>query len=196
MTAPPTAETIIPVIADIFARRGADEYLGEQVSMAEHMLQSAHFAERASQSNEVIAAALLHDIGHYVGEFGTFTMQDTADRFHEDTGAEMLSPFLPPRVVACVQHHVAAKRYLCATKPEYFRRLSPASIHSLNLQGGPMSEAEAKNFAANPYLSDILKVRTYDEAGKQPGLETKTFADYMPMLQNLVDAHCGRERTA
>ena len=194
MTGNLTAATIVPFIGDIFARRGAEEYLGEQVSMAEHMLQSAHFAERAGQDADVVAGALLHDIGHYVGEFGTFTMQDTADRHHEDAGADLLAPFLPPRVVACIRHHVTAKRYLCATRPDYFQRLSPASVHSLMLQGGPMSNDEVRVFADRPHLADILKVRTYDEAGKQPGLGTKTFADYMPMLQHLVDKHCQQEK--
>ena len=187
-----TAQTVVAFLGDIFERRGNEEYLGEPVTMAEHMLQGAHFAEKAGEREEVIVAALLHDIGHFTSEFGTFSMDDTEDRHHEDAGAEVLAPFFPSIVTDCVKHHVAAKRYLCATRPEYFRRLSEASIHLLKLQGGPMSGEEVAEFEANPNLADIVKVRHYDEAGKQAGLETRPFSHYAPMIQRVVDRHCGR----
>ncbi len=186
------ASNIVAFIADIFERRGGEEYLGEPVTMAEHMLQGAHFAETAGERDEIIVAALLHDIGHFTSEFGTFSMEDTEDRFHEEAGARVLERFFPSIVTDCVRHHVAAKRYLCATRPEYFRRLSEASVHSLNLQGGPMSADEVAQFERNPNLKDIVKVRHYDEAGKEPSLATKPFSNYVPMVQRVVDAHCGR----
>ncbi len=119
--------TIVPFLADIFERRGAEEYLGEPVSMAEHMLQSAWFAEQAGAGDELVAAALLHDIGHFTSEFGAYSPQDTEDKHHDDAGAEVLAPFFPPVVSECVRLHVAAKRYLCATDPGYFAKLSEAS---------------------------------------------------------------------
>ncbi|MGB7206329.1 MAG: HD domain-containing protein [Anderseniella sp.] len=185
------SSTIVAFIADIFERRGGEEYLGEPVTMAEHMLQGAHFAEKAGEREEIIVAALLHDIGHFTSEFGTFSMNDTEDRFHEEAGAEVLERFFPSIVTDCVRHHVAAKRYLCATRPEYFRRLSVASVHSLNLQGGPMNADEVIQFERNPNIKDIVKVRHYDEAGKEPNLATKPFSHYAPMVQRVVDAHCG-----
>lgn len=186
-----TRETIVAFLGDIFERRGGEEYLGEPVTMAEHMLQGAHFAEKAGESEEVIVAALLHDIGHFTSEFGTFSMADTQDRHHEDAGAEVLAPFFPSLVTDCVKYHVAAKRYLCATRPAYFKRLSEASVHSLKLQGGPMNDGEVAEFEKNPNLADIIKVRHYDEAGKQAGLQTRPFSHYAPMVQRVVDAHCG-----
>ncbi len=186
------ASNIVAFIADIFERRGGEEYLGEPVTMAEHMLQGAHFAEKAGEREEIIVAALLHDIGHFTSEFGTFSMDDTEDRFHEEAGAQVLERFFPSIVTDCVRHHVAAKRYLCATRPEYFKRLSEASIHSLNLQGGPMNGGEVAEFERNPNLKDIVKVRYYDEAGKEPNLATKPFSHYAPMVQRVVDAHCRR----
>ncbi len=137
-----TRENIVAFIGDIFDRRGDDEYLGEPVTMAQHMLQGATIAAQNAMSEEIVVAALLHDIGHFTSEFGTFSMDDTEDRFHEEAGAELLEQFFPSVVTDCVRYHVAAKRYLCATKPEYFKRLSEASIHSLNLQGGPMGADE------------------------------------------------------
>jgi phosphonate degradation associated HDIG domain protein len=182
-------ETIVPYLADVFARRGGEEYLGEPVTMAEHMLQGAAIAEEQGLPEEIIVAALLHDIGHFTSEFGTFTMDDTEDRWHEDAGAELLAPFFPPVIVDCVKYHVAAKRYLCATRPEYFRRLSEASIHSLKLQGGPMSAEEVAEMERNPHLKEIVQVRYLDEAGKRAGMETPGFEHFAPMVQRQVEAH-------
>jgi len=184
-----TPDTIVAFLAGVFERRGGEEYLGEPVTMAEHMLQGATLAERAGQPEEIVVAALLHDIGHFTGEFGTFTMEDTEDRFHEDEGARLLEAFFPPVITDCVKYHVAAKRYLCATRPEYFRRLSPASVHSLGLQGGPMSAAEVAEFENNPNLEAIVQVRYLDEAGKRTDMETPAFAHFAPMVQRMVDAH-------
>ncbi len=185
----PTRETIVGVLADIFARRGAEEYLGEPVTVAEHMLQGAHFATLEGADEELVAAALLHDIGHFTSEFGTYTPDDTHDRHHDEAGAAVLAPFFPPRVVACVKLHVAAKRYLCATDPSYFGRLSSASVHTLSLQGGPMSADEVAAFEAVPFHADAVRVRLWDEAGKEPDFPTAQFDHYRPLLQRVVDRH-------
>ena len=184
------AQTIVPFLASIFERRGGEEYLGEPVTMAQHMLQGATLAERAHSPEVVIVAALLHDIGHFTSEFGTYHPDDTEDRHHEDAGAEILAPFFPTLVTDCVRYHVAAKRYLCATKPEYFNRLSAASVHTLGLQGGPMNTAEVAEFARNPNLEQIIQVRYLDEAGKHPTMQTPPFDHFAPMVQRVVDAHC------
>jgi predicted HD phosphohydrolase len=184
-----TPDNIVAFLGDIFERRGGEEYLGEPVTMAEHMLQGAHFAEAANEPEVIIVSALLHDIGHFTSEFGTFSMDDVADKFHEDAGAEVLEPFFPTLVTDCVRYHVAAKRYLCAAKPSYFKRLSEASIHSLNLQGGPMDADEMAAFEKNPNLKKIVKVRYYDEAGKRADLQTNPFSHYAPMVQRIVDVH-------
>ncbi|MFV2035315.1 MAG: HD domain-containing protein [Halocynthiibacter sp.] len=185
-----SADTIVGFLADIFARRGGDEYLGEAVTMAEHMLQGAHFAEQDGEDEIIITAALLHDIGHFTSEFGTFSMQDTTDRYHEEAGARLLSQFFPPVVVECVRQHVPAKRYLCAARPEYLGKLSEASIHSLALQGGPMSAGEIAAFEGQPHLEEIIKVRHYDDRGKIADFETPPFSHFAPMVQSVVDAYC------
>ena len=140
------AKNIVDFIGSIFEKRGDEEYLGEPVTMGQHMLQGATMAEQSREPDEIIIGTLLHDIGHFTSEFGTFSMEDTEDRYHEDAGAAVLEEFFPKVITDCCRHHVAAKRYLCATDPEYFQKLSIASIHSLNLQGGAMSEAEIKDF--------------------------------------------------
>jgi len=185
------AETIVAFLGSIFERRGGEEYLGEPVTMGQHMLQGAAIAEQNGQREEIIVGALLHDIGHFTSEFGTFDINDTEDRFHEEAGAEVLERFFPSVITDCVRYHVAAKRYLCATRPEYFSRLSDASIHSLNLQGGPMSPDEVTAFERNPNLKDIIAVRYLDEAGKHPDMRTPDYWHFAPMVQRMVDRHTG-----
>ena len=188
------ATNIVDFIGSIFEKRGDEEYLGEPVTMGQHMFQGATMAEKSREPDEIIIGTLLHDIGHFTSEFGTFSMEDTEDRYHEDAGAAVLEQFFPKVITDCSRHHVAAKRYLCATDPEYFQKLSTASVHSLNLQGGPMSEAEIKNFERNPNLKKILKVRLYDDAGKIPDMVTPSFWHFAPLVQKMVDSHCSKEK--
>ena len=187
-------KTIVAFLADIFERRGGEEYLGEPVTMAEHMLQGACLAEQQGEDEEIIVATLLHDIGHFTSQFGTFSMQDTHDKYHEEAGAKVLEPFFPAIVIDCVRHHVAAKRYICATDPKYFGELSEASRHSLKLQGGPMSAEEVAEFEKRPNVQEIVKVRHLDDAGKVAGMVTPGFAHYAPMVQRVVDSHFARVR--
>jgi len=186
-----TRDNIVAFIGDIFLRRGADSYLGEAVTMSEHMLQGAQLAEEAGADEAIVAAALLHDIGHYTNEFPDDALENNIDNHHDEAGARVLEAFFPQIVTDCVRHHVAAKRYLCATDPDYFAKLSPASVHTLGLQGGPMSDAEARDFAANPNLEAILQVRIWDDRGKVPGHGTPPFDHYAPILQRVVDRHAG-----
>ena len=183
------ADSIVAFIENIFLRRGDEEYLGERVTMAQHMLQCATIAEESGLDDVIIVAALLHDIGHFTSEFGGFTMADTEDRCHEEAGARVLEPFFPSIVIDCVRFHVAAKRYLCATKPGYFNRLSDASVHSLGLQGGPMGAKEVAEFEANPNLREIVQVRHLDEAGKREDMVTPPFAHFAPIVQRVVERH-------
>lgn len=186
-----TRENIVDFIIDIFERRGGEEYLGEPVTMAQHMLQGATLAERAHAPDVLVVAALLHDIGHYTSEFGTFSMDDLEDRHHDDAGAEVLAPFFPSVITECVRLHVSAKRYLCAVDTTYYGKLSPASVHSLNLQGGPMDTEEVAEFEANPFYREAVEVRIWDEGGKEPDMQTKSIREYAPLLQRVVDGHLG-----
>jgi len=182
------ATNIVPFIGDIFARRGAESYLGEQVTMSQHMLQAALLAEQAAADEVTIVAALLHDIGHYTNEFPEDALATGTDNLHEEAGARVLAPFFSTAVTDCILHHVAAKRYLCATDPSYFDKLSEASVHTLNLQGGPMSAEDVTAFAREPNLEAILQVRIWDDQGKDPRLTTPEFEHYAPMIARVVAA--------
>ncbi|WP_417453087.1 HD domain-containing protein [Kiloniella sp.] len=185
-----TNENIVDFIGDIFHRRGADSYLGEDVTMSEHMLQGAQLAEKAGANDALIAAALLHDIGHYTNEFPDDALEKGINNHHDEAGAAVLEKFFPPVITECVRQHVAAKRYLCAKDEAYFSRLSDASIHTLNLQGGPMSEAEMQELERNPHLKEIIQVRYWDDEGKDPAVTTPPYEHYAPILQRVVDSFC------
>ena len=180
-------DTIVAFIADIFKRRGAESYLGEQVTMSQHMLQAAQLAERTGCADDLIAAALLHDIGHYTSEFPDDAMDRDIDNRHEEAGARVLEPFFPATVTDCVRWHVDAKRYLCAVDPGYFERLSEASVHTLRLQGGPMTPEEVEVFSRHDNLDSIIQVRMWDEGAKDPTVDSPDFDHYAPLLQRLVD---------
>jgi [1-hydroxy-2-(trimethylamino)ethyl]phosphonate dioxygenase len=185
-----TPDTIVAFLADIFARRGAESYLGEAVTMSEHMLQGAHLAEAEAASDELVAAALLHDIGHYTGEFGDDYIEQGIDNHHDEAGAQVLQRFFPPLVTDCVRLHVAAKRYLCAADATYFGKLSDASVKTLALQGGPMSAEEAAEFRNRPHFEDVVRVRLWDDAAKEPNKRVPAFEHYAALLQRVVDRHC------
>lgn len=190
MTAPSLDRSnIVAFIADIFERRGAESYLGEPVTMSQHMLQGAVLAEKEGAPDELVAAALLHDIGHYTSEFGPYSPEDTEDNHHDEAGARVLEHFFPAVVTECVRLHVAAKRYLCATDPAYWDKLSVASRHTLELQGGPMTAAEVVEFRNNPFHQEAVRVRLWDEGGKDPAMPTPEFRHYVPLLQRVVDRH-------
>ncbi len=191
-TSPLHPGNIVDFIVDIFDRRGADSYLGEAVTMSQHMLQAALLAEEAGAGDDMIAAALLHDIGHYTNEFPEDALERGIDNRHDAAGAAILAPFFPARVTSCVRQHVRAKRYLCATDPDYLGQLTDASVHSLHLQGGSMTETEIEEFRKIPFLDAILQIRKWDDGAKVPGRQTPPIAHFSPLLQRVVDAHAGQ----
>lgn len=175
--------TAVDEIAAIFIERGSQAYLGERVSIAEHMLQTAHAAETDGAPSELVVAALLHDVGHLVHAMAADSADLGIDTVHEEVGARWLSRAFGPNVVEAVRLHVAAKRYLCATTPSYAKMLSPASVRSLMLQRGPFSTADAEAFAALPHAADAVRVRRWDDVGKVPDEVTPPFDHYRPLLE-------------
>jgi predicted HD phosphohydrolase len=181
-----TRDNIVDFILDLFARRGSEEYMGEPVSMAQHMEQSAACAAKDGASDELVIAALLHDIGHFIGDFPIDALENGIDNLHEDAGANLLRAYYPPTVTEPIRLHVAAKKYLCAVGENYLKRLSDASINSLHVQGGPMSETEVDAFEANPHHRSAVKARLYDDDGKVAGLTIKPVTEYRDMLESLL----------
>jgi phosphonate degradation associated HDIG domain protein len=172
-------------ILALFARRGSGAYFGESVSMTEHMLQAAHFAQLESAAPHLVLAALLHDVGHLVEEVPDDLADWTHDARHEEVGSRWLAARLPPSVAEPVRLHVPAKRYLCATDSGYYSLLSPASVVTLKLQGGPMNETEVARFEQQAFYRDAVRVRRWDDQGKVVGLKTPQLPDYAAMIGEL-----------
>ena len=180
------ADEVVDYIINLFHVMGDKSYLGEGISQAEHGLQCAVVADQFESSDSLIIATLLHDIGHFLHDFDEDCADHGIDSQHEDVGADWLSKYFPDNVTEPVRMHVGAKRYLCAKQPDYFDMLSPASVHSLKLQGGPMNEAEIITFEESLHLKDALDLRRYEEAGKSVGVKTPAIESYRALMEKLL----------
>jgi gamma-butyrobetaine dioxygenase len=180
------ADDPIQVIEELFASEGAAGYLGEAVTQAAHMLQAAALAEQAGATPALVAAALLHDVGHFTGIITGRDLMRGTDNRHSEQGANWLAQWFGPAVTEPVRLHVAAKRYLCAVEPGYFERLSPASVYTLGVQGGPMAADELAAFEANPFGKDACRVRRWDDDAKDPDAPTLPFRHFVPVLAGLL----------
>jgi phosphonate degradation associated HDIG domain protein len=176
------ANDIIQVIFEAFAAHGDQLYVGEPVSMTEHMLQAAQAAEKGAASPTLVAAALLHDFGHLIHDLPEDAAEHGIDTRHEEVGAAYLARYFVLAVVEPTRMHVGAKRYLCAVDPTYLANLSPASILSLKLQGGPYTAEQAQAFEALPFAAEAARLRRYDDAAKIAGGETPKLEHYRPSL--------------
>jgi [1-hydroxy-2-(trimethylamino)ethyl]phosphonate dioxygenase len=177
--------TTITVI-QLFQRRGSSQYGGEAVSQQEHALQAAYFAEKAGVGSSLITAALLHDVGHLLHHLDDDAPERGIDDQHETLAAQWLLRRFGPDVVEPVRLHVAAKRFLCATEPSYLAQLSPASLVSLRLQGGVMSDEEITEFRANPFYEAAVALRRWDDFAKQPQLVTPPIEHYARHLDRVA----------
>jgi phosphonate degradation associated HDIG domain protein len=178
--------TLAADILALYESRGTRAYFGERVSMAEHGLQAAHFARAEGAAESLVVAALLHDIGHLLEEVPDALAEWTRDARHEEIGARWLARHFDALVCEPVRLHVPAKRYLCATDAGYFARLSAASVHTLTLQGGPMSASELSRFEAEPFWREAVHVRRWDDQGKVAGLQTLALRDYVPLIERVA----------
>lgn len=185
MISQPAADAFVAELADLFARLGSLRY-GEDVSQLEHALQTAHHAKVDGAPPALIAAALLHDVGHLMQKVGENAADLGIDTRHEHISAGYLARAFGPDVTEPIRLHVAAKRYRVAVEPAYFQRLSQASLQSLVLQGGPMSPDEIAAFLAEPAAQTALQLRGYDEAGKAPDAEVAGFATYHDLLRDQI----------
>jgi gamma-butyrobetaine dioxygenase len=181
-----SADDAVGVIADLFASEGATEYLGEPVTQASHLLQAAALAEREHAEDALIAAALLHDVGHFAGALTGHDLMRGTDTRHGEAGAAWLAQWFGEEVTEPVRLHVAAKRYLCAVEPGYADALSPASVYTLGVQGGPMQDAELAEFEASRYAAAAVRVRRWDDAAKDPEARPPALDHFAHLLRALA----------
>lgn len=169
-------------IEELFTTGISEEYLGEDVKLVEHMLQCADLAREAGVSDELIVAALLHDIGHLLVDDAVTAHNEGHDAHHDEVGAAWVAARFPASISEPVRLHVAAKRYLVSTDPSYRAKLSEASIHTLNLQGGEMTPAECEDFLAIPGAKEGISLRIWDDLGKVRDKSTSSLADFKAVI--------------
>lgn len=178
-----TSEQVVEEILGLLAGPGSTLYYGEGVTQLDHALQCANCAAKVTVDEETILAALLHDIGHICDPTAEQMAAEIGIVDHEGIGARfLLERGFSQKIADLVKAHVAAKRYLVATNPTYAAQLSPASTATLRHQGGPMSPAEVVAFEQDPLFKTKLRMRSWDEMGKEPGTPTPPLATYQPML--------------
>ena len=168
-------------LAALMADRGRQNY-GENISIAEHSLLTALVAEEQGESDTLVAACLLHDVGHFLDE------PDDAYGIHShaDLGGEWVACRFGAAIAEPVRLHVDAKRYLCARTPEYHDHLSSASQYTLTKQGGPMTDTEAARFEAGSYADDAVQLRRLeDDLGKLARVDTPSLEHFRPLLDRL-----------
>jgi len=156
-------------------------YIGEKVTMSEHMIQTAMLAEKTNCSSSLVCSSLLHDYGHFILENPNDLIAKDKDGKHEDVGCTFLEKYFVKDVLGPIKYHVKAKKYL-ARKEKYYRLLSEASKISLKLQGGVMSNEEAEKFESNKFFEDSIKLRKFDEIAKESRLKIKSINEYKNLL--------------
>ena len=176
----------IPEIVHLLNSRATTWYGQEAVSQLEHALQCASLAEQSNESPETVVAALLHDLGHILSpDQLPVTPTDKLpikDDLHQFLALPFLRSLFPDSVLEPIKLHVDAKRYLCAVDSGYWADLSPASKHSLELQGGKFNEQQVSAFEDLPFHAEATRLRRYDDLAKVPGHQTPGLAHYEQLM--------------
>lgn len=173
---------VVEEVIRLFSERGSEMYGGEAVTQLQHGLQAATLAMNSGASNELVSAALMHDIGHLIHDLPEDAAEQGIDDKHEALGDQWLEQHFVQAVCEPVKLHVSAKRYLCTVEDSYGRTLSPASITSLKLQGGLMSDDEVKEFEAHKHYREAVQLRRWDDEAKVVDLKTPPLDSFRPYL--------------
>ncbi|HEY6133300.1 MAG TPA: phosphonate degradation HD-domain oxygenase [Rubrivivax sp.] len=166
-------------IETVFQRRGAEQYTGEPVTQLEHALQTATLAEASGADDELVTACLLHDLGHLLHDLGETPSMRGVDDVHQYAALPFLRGLFGDRVRGCIQLHVDAKRYLCATRAGYHEALSDDSKRSLVLQGGVFDAAQGAAFIAQTGAADAVRLRIWDDLAKTAGAPTPPLGHFL-----------------
>lgn len=170
----------LALIQALFADRGRLAY-GEKVTQLDHALQCGTLAALEQAHPALVLATFLHDIGHMQHRDAARAVEQGRDDAHEALGAKLLARWFGPEISEPVRLHVEAKRYLCKVQPSYLDSLSPLSLRTLQIQGGPMTEEEAQTFEQQPFFEDAVRLRRWDEAGKRAQMRTLPFEEFMQL---------------
>lgn len=179
--------TVTQKIATIFNENGTKAYGEEPVNQLQHALQGASLAEEEGADEELIVAALLHDIGHIMFEEDIpHSLDEDLHDHHEEKAYSWILEHFGTRIADPVRLHVAAKRYLCTEDPEYLNKLSPTSKKSFFDQGGAMNRSELNEFEAEPHFKEAVRLRTWDDTAKDPDKITQELEYFLPMIESCI----------
>lgn len=173
-------------IVQLFELKGNSMYGGEEVTQLEHALQTAYLARKEGASDSLIAASLLHDIGHLLHDLPEMASEDGIDDIHEELASVFLKHHFIDAVVEPVKLHVQAKRYLCAVELGYYESLSHPSKTSLTMQGGVMNDIEVKEFENNPFYKDAVSLRKWDDMAKDPDLQAPDLIQFISSIESSI----------
>lgn len=175
-------QAVDELIATLAGAAEAD-YIGEPISQLAHALQAAALAKQARAADDEVIAALLHDIGHLVAPADHPNRSNVGVVDHAAVGSDYLRSLgFSSYVCDLVRAHVDAKRYLVATNPDHASTLSTASVRSLELQGGMMTDAEVARFDRLPWRDAALRIRSWDEGAKDPSADVSSELNYRYLL--------------
>jgi len=158
-------------------------YIGEKITISEHMIQSAMLAEKSKSNNDLICSCLLHDYGHFIIDDPDELVKNDKDGYHESVGYEYLKSFFKKEIVEPIKYHVLAKKYLARNK-KYYNLLSDASKISLKLQGGILNKKESNEFEKMSFFKNTIKLRKFDELAKKTNIKIKSINDYKDLLSS------------
>ncbi len=175
---------VVLQILGVFEKRGGEKYADEEVTQLQHALHCAKLAINEGADDSLIVAAFLHDIGHILGHDALpANVGQDLDDHHEEAGYAFLAQHFSPPVTHPVRLHVAAKRWLCTNDPNYAQRLSPTSYKSFLDQGGRMSADECRIFESHPGFDTAIRVRRWDDQGKNPHEVLPTIQELIPKIE-------------
>lgn len=129
---------------------------GYQISRLEHVLQAATRALNAGESDQMIVAALLHDIG-----------DDLAPYSHSEMAASILRPFVSEEIYWVVKYHGLFQMYYYAH-------------HS----GGDRNARD--RFKDHPYYDTAVRFcHEYDQNCFDPSYDSKPLEFFQPLVESV-----------
>ncbi len=173
---------IVDIIINYF-QTNKELYVGEKITISDHMLQTAMLAEKSHASKSLICACLIHDIGHFIIEKPDLLISNSLDGKHEEKLFKLLKNYFKPEVTETIKLHVQSKIYLSKNK-SYYDLLSNPSKISLKLQGGIMNDEESQKFTLLKFCRDALMLRKYDDGGKIPNVKVKKIDNYRDLINS------------
>ncbi|AVL94770.1 putative HD phosphohydrolase [Moumouvirus australiensis] len=185
-------ERTVDHIIDLYNKYGASDYIGENLTQLEHMTKAAMLAEEYGETETIILACFLHDIGHLIEiNNESIKMDNLGVLNHESIGREyLLNHGFSEELANLVGNHVKSKRYLVTKFPDYINKLSDASRQTLKYQNNYMSVDEMTEFENDLSFTDSLKIRFYDDQSKIVTRELKSLDYYRRLMINHLKNNC------